>query len=621
MVGLRARFGLKATFASIIGLIVLIVVVGSGSFSYFTSLFILRDSIYESARMSAEQNAEIVSNWVQAASREIDALSGASAVRGMKWNEQERMLNSILSRQKDYETMFVADKKGQANTTHGKKLDVSDWSFFKEAMETGNVTFSEPIISEISGELVFIVARPIIGYDSNVIEGVLGATVRFNYLQDLIGSMQINGFGHGWIVDGNKKTIAHPNTVFLGNNEIHNVNDDLAEIVVNMIQGSNAVDTYFDQDTEYVIAYAPVSVTGWSVASVARTQDVFGKMLNLGFRNVLISVLALVLGVILAAIFATKLAQPIIKLKEEAELVAQGDLRREISIRRNDEIGLLAQSFNKMIDSLKELIAQVQSSGFKVHQYSELLSSATTETGTAIDEIAATATTFAGTIDIMNLNAQEMTEATEQISHVAVQSESELERTVAQTGELELEIQSLAREIDNLAASSQEVGKITTVIAEIAEQTNLLALNAAIEAARAGENGRGFAVVAEEVRKLSEQSTEATQTIARLIEEMQSKSKQVVTAMDRGVEKARQTTEVVQQSSKLLHVVLEGTKRLVDQITEITTGIEQIGMGSQDMAAATEEISATIQEVASSASELERMADELQEIVQLFEIE
>ena len=111
MVVLRARFGLKATFASIIGLIVLIVVVGSGSFSYFTSLFILRDSIYESARMSAEQNAEIVSNWVQAASREIDALSGASAVRGMKWNEQERMLNSILSRQKDYETMFVADKR------------------------------------------------------------------------------------------------------------------------------------------------------------------------------------------------------------------------------------------------------------------------------------------------------------------------------------------------------------------------------------------------------------------------------------------------------------------------------------------------------------------------------
>ena len=146
---MRARFGLKATFASIIGLIVLIVVVGSGSFSYFTSLFILRDSIYESARMSAEQNAEIVSNWVQAASRGIDALSGASVVRGMKWNEQERMLELDSFTAKDYETMFVADKKDKPiQLMEKKKLDVSDWSFFKEAMETGNVTFSEPIISE-----------------------------------------------------------------------------------------------------------------------------------------------------------------------------------------------------------------------------------------------------------------------------------------------------------------------------------------------------------------------------------------------------------------------------------------------------------------------------------------
>ena len=179
------------------------------------------------------------------------------------------------------------------------------------------------------------------------------------------------------------------------------------------------------------------------------------------------------------------------------------------------------------------------------------------------------------------------------------------------------------------------------MISGIAGQTNLLALNAAIEAARAGEQGRGFAVVAEEVRKLAEQSQEATKKIADLIGEIQSETGRAVEAMNTGTKEVKSGSGVVAVAGQSFEQIVALINQVTEQVRGISTNIQHMAKGSQavvvsvneitetskntvgqtqSISAATEEQSASMQEIASSSQALAKLAEELQEAVNVFRV-
>ncbi len=157
-------------------------------------------------------------------------------------------------------------------------------------------------------------------------------------------------------------------------------------------------------------------------------------------------------------------------------------------------------------------------------------------------------------------------------------------------------------------------------ISAIAEQTNLLSLNAAIEAARAGEHGRGFAVVAEEVRKLSEESSGATEEIRTLISDVQRKTQQAVEGMHRSVVNVDETARVVGDSGRLLSSIIRSINEIGQRIQNIGDDTKAIDLGAQEIAAATEEQSATVEEITSSVQGLSEMAEELQDVIASFKV-
>lgn len=600
-------------------IIVFAVVVGTTFVSYLQSRSILLASIENSARSGALQDAEIISNWVQAASRELDAVSGATGIRGMNWSEQQPMLEGILEDHPDYEALFVSGPNGMAQTTSGQTLQLGDTEHFHKTFQKGEVSFSDPLISPLSGKLVFTVMRPIIGFDDSSIVGVLGAAVKFDYVENLVMNARINGYGHGWLIDRNQNTIAHPEKRYIGSRLLLEENTELQPIGENMTLGENKMETFLMGDTPMTIAYAPVEVTGWSIATMAQTSDVLSSLTTLRKRFFPVLLAALLLGVGLASLFADRLAKPISALKDNALLIAQGDLRHSIQIDRQDEIGLLAQAFSEMVESLKSLITSVQQSADLVQSYSFELSTGTEETGASISQVADTAVRFASTVEAMNTSAQQMSATARGISAKITDGERALERTVTQTADLRGDLETLSESITKLEYSSNEIQDIVEVIREIAEQTNLLALNASIEAARAGEHGRGFAVVAEEIRHLSDRSKQATLNIAQSMEDIGKETQNALENMNQGIRKAQDTASVVRQSGQVLQHVLESTTELADQIQEITSGVLVIGDGSQELAAATEEQSAIIQNLASSANELNGMADELRTTIARFQ--
>lgn len=609
---LSLRTQLSIIIAGMIGLIL----IGTMITSYIVSKNILQDSLENSSTLSANQNAEIINNWVLAASRELDAVSGATGIKMMNWDQQRPVLESILHNHPDYEMMFISDLNGQVQTTDNQTFNIANTDYFKSVLNENVVAFSDPSFNPENNKLVFYVTRPIM--ESSNLVGVLGASVRLDYIQNLASNARINNHGHGWIIDSKGNSIAHAESKYLGTNQFNQKNSELQKIVQDMLSGNNTTTTFQDQGKSKTIAYAPIPATGWSMATIAETNNVLEGLFLLLKRFIPILIIALLLGIIMAGLWAHSLAKPIIALQSQAETVAQGDLTKQIHLYRNDEIGALAIAFSTMMNSLKNVITKVQSSTSRVEIQSHELSSAIQQSDASLSEIAETSLEFSNTVETMNINTQTMAKTAEDISRFVQDGEGALEQTLSHSEELRVEMENLVNVMKALWESSQETQKVVEAIAEISDQTNLLALNASIEAARAGESGRGFAVVAEEIRNLSDQSREATINISTAMTGIQNAVQSTLTAMSDGVTKSKRTAEVVQTSSKTLRNILDSIGNLNSQIQDISLGVSTIGLGGQSLAAMTQEQSAVLQHLAESSQELNGLVEDLEEIVRAF---
>jgi methyl-accepting chemotaxis protein PixJ len=202
-----------------------------------------------------------------------------------------------------------------------------------------------------------------------------------------------------------------------------------------------------------------------------------------------------------------------------------------------------------------------------------------------------------------------------------------MNRTVEGISTIRETVSETAKKVKRLGEASQKISKVVNLISGFAAQTNLLALNAAIEAARAGEEGRGFAVVAEEVRSLAQQSAVATAEIEQLVEEIQSQTNQVVTAMEAGTEQVVAGTQLVGETrSKLSEITAVSSQigRLVQEISQATAvqtaAYNQVSHTMEQVAAIADDSSKQSETVAESFTQLLQVAQNLQVSVSEFKV-
>ena len=235
-------------------------------------------------------------------------------------------------------------------------------------------------------------------------------------------------------------------------------------------------------------------------------------------------------------------------------------------------------------------------------------------------------------------HAREQTQAT---AEKAAEGNAFVQSTVEQMNSIAQTVQQTSEIVSKLGERSKEIGNIVEIISNISGQTNLLALNAAIEAARAGEHGRGFAVVAEEVRKLAEESQNASQQISELIRSIQDETDQAVASMEEGrreAEKGKENVTATGESFSEILQMVEDVKKaslvvsdhvlhlrenmgtIINGMTEVDASAKGIGSESQNVSAATEEQAAGMEEIASSSRSLANMANDLQTETDKFKV-
>lgn len=380
--------------------------------------------------------------------------------------------------------------------------------------------------------------------------------------------------------------------------------------------------------------------------------------------NTIISmILAFGVSLVFGILLSNKISKQIVSIADDAEEIAKGNLKIDkFESRSKDEIGQLSRAFRTMTDNLIQLVQQVSLSSEQVASSSQQLSAGAEESAQASQQVAAAIMEVSvGTekqrnavietsaivqqmstgIQQISGNAKTAVKTTEKTALSAVDGSQAIDKTIQQMINIEKTVTGSANVVMSLGERSREIGQIVDTISGIAAQTNLLALNAAIEAARAGEQGRGFAVVADEVRKLAEQSQEASKQIALLINEIQQDTQNAVISMNEGTHQVKLGTEVAETAGQAFNDITSLVNQVSFQVSEISNEIQQMALGSQrivssvaeiyetsrditgqtqTVSAATEEQTASVEEIASSSQVLATMADELQQSLLKFKI-
>lgn len=510
------------------------------------------------------------------------------------------------------------------------------------------------------GKIVISYAVPLKA-DSGKPIGALCEDIDLSVLENVVKKVNYEGQGTGIIIDKNGQIIASS-----GEEKVMSLIHDDKELTSHYDAMLAQPTGYFEisrgGETE-MFAYTTLERPGWIVGLFVPKDYVFASLTKLKIVYTILCLLGLILITIGGAIFAKQITSVVVRLKNHAVELSQGNLAvADLEVTSNDEFGDLTKSFNTMKAHLHDLIKQMSSVSEQVAAASEELTAGAHQSAEASTNVAETITKIAEgmqnqnnsideakkEVDAVFTEMQAMTDNTKVIADtsndtaIAAKTGEQLMNNAMQKMEhIESSVMSSADTVRILGENSKEIGAIVETIVAIADQTNLLALNAAIEAARAGEAGKGFAVVAEEVRKLAAESQTSAEKIKEKISSIQLDTNQAVIAMQEGTVEVQAGTEAINEVGRQFKDIMQKVSDIKTQIdafhaasSRITNGAERI-VGAVDsidevsretashtetISAAAEEQSASSTEIASSSDSLAKMASELQNATNKFKL-
>ncbi|WP_438298088.1 methyl-accepting chemotaxis protein [Sporosarcina sp. FA15] len=353
-------------------------------------------------------------------------------------------------------------------------------------------------------------------------------------------------------------------------------------------------------------------------------------------RKILIISIALTLGALVVGagisyILSTRITKPLQQLVKYTEVVAQGDLTKEVSVNSQDEIGHLAHSFRNMQQELRNTIEHVNvatdnviTSSDDLTYSAEQMTEVVNHTTVTTQEVSSTSDTLASSasqnlvaLEQITIGLQEIADSSMKVTEESMDASQEAKQgnhlildsiqgidTITSSVKVSMDITQL------MNTRSNEVGQIIEIITAISDQINLLALNAAIEAARAGDAGKGFSVVADEVRKLAEQSASSANQISTLVKEIQNDSQNSVKAMTKVFEDVERETGIVRETGKSFTSILNRITQITEKNQSVSATIQEISAGSEEILASTIE---TVQSLEETSSHTQNIAASMEE--------
>lgn len=352
----------------------------------------------------------------------------------------------------------------------------------------------------------------------------------------------------------------------------------------------------------------------------------------------LISVIAVVAGVIIAIVFglfiARSITSPMSKIVDRIKDIAEGegDLTQRVNDSSKDELGQLGKWFNTFVEKVHGIVVSVKGISNEVADATVELSQSSNQMAVSMDTSSAQVREMSSAIEEMSQSiievahkGNEAAKSADESRQIARDGGDVVSKTIDGMQHIDHVVRDSSKSVSELGRRGEEIGAVITVINDIADQTNLLALNAAIEAARAGEHGRGFAVVADEVRKLADRTTKATEEIGESIKAIQTETQDAVGKINDGSEQVALGVSQAEKAGASLTQIVSSADEVMRVIQSIAAAAEQQSAASEQISRnvvsvsnATDSVSQTAQESKTNMERLSHKAEQLREMMSQF---
>ncbi len=533
----------------------------------------------------------------------------------------------------------------------GSDYNALEKSWYQDGIESkdfilGDVYFDEDSQSNVVG------ASGALMDSSGEIKGVVAADVYLDSISDIVNDIQIEKTGGIFLVDTRTFTIiGHKDPKIMGK-ILSEMDDRIYHYITNQIQSDET--GLFIYDNTY-IEISTVPHSDWIAVTYVPQAELL-KDINRLFFTMFPRVLLIVFILIILVIFWVRklVGKPVKELNRVASEIADGNLKQSISYNANDELGELANNFNRTTVRLREYVTYIEEIAKKLEEIAAGNLNFTLEQEydgefrklkVSLEDISTSLNNTIGQINMVSkevaIGSEYVSNGSQTLSKGAVEQAGAVEKlavTISEVSEVvqknakgakkaneisqsveksilesNEKMQNMMETIGKINTKSSEISKIIKTIDDIAFQTNILALNATVEAARAGSAGKGFAVVADEVRDLAAKSSLAAQETEVLIE-------QTVEAVQEGTIAADKMADSLQEVVIQSKEVSEQINAIAIHSTKQAASIEEIVQGMNQVSNVVQTNSATAEESAAASEKLSEQAILLKQLVSKFHL-